>query len=46
MVEGKRLGVDHVRFAVLKAVGLDSKYQKESAMKKESGIDQNTLSWK
>ncbi|KAG9189080.1 hypothetical protein G6011_05948 [Alternaria panax] len=40
LVDGKRLGVDHVRFAVLKAVGLDGKY------KKESSIDQNTLSWR
>ncbi|KAL1801651.1 hypothetical protein ACET3X_001993 [Alternaria dauci] len=46
VVEGKRLGVDHVRFAVLKAVGLDAKYQKESDLKKESGIDQHTLSWR
>jgi GTP-binding protein len=30
LVEGKRLGVDHVRFAVLKAVGLDGSFQRKN----------------
>jgi GTP-binding protein len=29
LVDGKRLGIDHVRFAVLKAAGLDQKFQKD-----------------
>lgn len=29
LVDGKRLGVDHVRFAILKAVGLDTKFKKD-----------------
>jgi GTP-binding protein len=37
LVEGKRLGIDHVRYAVLKAVGLDAKYQKE-IVEKESVV--------
>ncbi|KAI4638466.1 hypothetical protein J4E93_010020 [Alternaria ventricosa] len=35
LVEGKRLGVDHVRFAVLKAAGLDQKFRKERKMQAE-----------
>jgi GTP-binding protein len=30
LVEGKRLGIDHVRFAVMKAVGLDEKFRTET----------------
>jgi GTP-binding protein len=29
LVDGKRLGIDHVRFAVLKAAGLDGKFNKD-----------------
>ncbi|USP81759.1 putative GTP-binding protein EngB [Curvularia clavata] len=29
MVDGKRLGIDHVRFAILKAVGLDANFKKD-----------------
>ncbi len=30
LVEGKRLGIDHVRFAVMKAVGLDEKFRTQT----------------
>ncbi|EUC45031.1 hypothetical protein COCMIDRAFT_96661 [Bipolaris oryzae ATCC 44560] len=29
LVDGKRLGIDHVRFAILKAAGLDAKFKKD-----------------
>ncbi|KAH7562438.1 hypothetical protein BM1_01958 [Bipolaris maydis] len=29
LVDGKRLGIDHVRFAILKAAGLDEKFKKD-----------------
>jgi GTP-binding protein len=29
LVDGKRLGIDHVRFAILKAAGLDQKFKKD-----------------
>lgn len=29
LVDGKRLGIDHIRFAVLKAAGLDGKFKKD-----------------
>jgi GTP-binding protein len=40
LVEGKRLGIDHVRYAVLKAVGLDEKFRKKSVVVGAKTLDE------